>query len=267
MQSALALTLLPNPSIQLRIVAESLRRIVKVQSSREISALEETIDEAKRKNCKTLEVESRILQLNLYCLYRRANSLKTALDESGPKDDSPLTPSVPAIGLSTQNTAIVKHRAENGDNDDGTGLCPLDIEANFKRIEALCRTYPHSAGKLLSVASELRRAVYTSLRPNSIFSVEIMQAINAWLPGSSLQNGAQDEHDDDEQLLKIARCDKHAHVYPVRMPANVSFVHDEGKSNCPECGLQRTEKPKDSYETYLREDEFMARVRQLSLHS
>lgn len=264
LHSALALVALPSPSIQLRIVAESLRRVVTLQSSKDISALEDTIDEAKRKNCKFLEVECRLLQMCLYCLHRRANTLKTAALNGA----SVLTPVKLSGNTSIQDTSSFKNEENNNNNNNDSGLepCPLDVEASFNRIETLCRTYPHSVGKLSSVANEMKKAVYRSLQPHSIFTTEIMEVVNAWRPWLPSRDGALDEHDDGEKPIMIQRCSKHAHVYPVSTPASAPFAApSDGQSSCPECGLDTSEGRQNTYEMHLREADFLTKMRELVL--
>ncbi|KLJ08393.1 hypothetical protein EMPG_16163 [Blastomyces silverae] len=212
---------LDDPSCQCRILAESIRRTVIIHSNRNTSNLNNSIIECESKSLKTLEVETRLLQLGFYALARSAIKINCARGKDIADQATGLSGAIP------DDTAI---------RESFSGLSPfkLDIDLSIQRMATLCRRYPKSAGLYVKLVDSTRSGIHSYNQLPYLFPAETGSVERAW--GSP-------------ECDKLVKCGNH-HVYPA-----------ESFDDCPECGKEVVGADELNYEQFLSETEFLSLMR------
>ncbi|KAK2812782.1 hypothetical protein FQN50_001111 [Emmonsiellopsis sp. PD_5] len=156
---------LDDPSYQTRILAESLRRTAIMHGKDTIGKLGSITVECESKLLKTLEVETRLLQLGFYCLVKRGQRLncfqgKDLTDDANITSDEPDDDIIADLG--------------------GKGPEKFDINSSIRKMALLCRQYPKSAGLYVEQIESIRHEVHSGFKPVYLFPAETRVVERAW---------------------------------------------------------------------------------------
>lgn len=170
-------------SYQSRIIAESLRRTVIIHGKENIRALDGLISACGPKALWCLEAESRLLQLNFYCLVMRAARLNSVQGRELMKDDIFVVSGLEVVKL---------------EEHEDLSSVKVDLKGSLERIFSLCRRFPLSAGRYLGQAKNMQEEVFVNFNAAYLFTSGTRLADHSW--GRDIPRS-------------ISRC-MNGHVYP-----------------------------------------------------